>query len=236
MSTPKKRKKTRADKSDENRDTSVLKPMNPRQAQYMMAIQQSPVVLCTGIWGSSKTFIPSVMASDLLLRKEIDKIIIARPAEGKGKSVGFLKGGEQEKLEPWCAPVTDTLKRRLGLGNYQAYVDNGKIEMFALEHVKGRSWDRTFIIVDEAEDMDVEVAKSLVGRQGLYSTMVITGDWRQQDLKHYSGLQYLLNVIEEEGLEFPVIDFDDWDEHCVRSDEAKIWGKAFESYDRRHGK
>jgi phosphate starvation-inducible PhoH-like protein len=222
---------TRVAKSDTNRDTSLLRPLNERQAEYIKSIKTSPITIAIGVWGSSKTYIPSVMAADMLLAKEIDKIIICRPAEGKGKSVGFLKGGKDEKLEPWCAPITDTLKQRLGLGNFQAFVDNGKIEMFALEHVKGRSWDNAFIIVDEAEDLEPKVAKSLVGRQGINSKIVITGDLNQQDLKEDSGLEYLLDVARVNNLKVPVIDFDSW-EHCVRSEEAKMWGIAFEQYEK----
>lgn len=208
-----------------------LVPMNDRQKEYIHAVNTAPFVICIGVWGSSKTFIPSMIAADMLLDKKIDKIIIARPAEGKGKSIGFLKGGKEEKLEPWCAPITETLKVRLGMGNYEAFLANGKVEMLALEHVKGRSWDNCFIIVDEAEDLDPEVAKSLVGRQGVNSITVITGDIAQQDLKKNSGLQYLLNVAEHSNLPIELINFDSWD-YCVRSEVAKMWGMAFDAYDK----
>lgn len=207
-----------------------LVPMNDKQKDYIKAIQENSCVICIGVWGSSKTYIPSVIASDWLLDKKIDKVIIARPAEGKGKSVGFLKGDKNEKLEPWCAPITDTMKARMGVGNFEAMLANGKIEQLALEHVKGRSWDNALIIVDEAEDLEPEVAKSLVGRQGVNSVTVITGDLRQQDLKKSSGLQYLLDVSKFANIPVTLIDFDSW-EYCVRSDEAKMWGQAFESYE-----
>lgn len=208
-----------------------LVAMNDRQQEYINAVKTTSFVICVGVWGSSKTFIPSTIAADLLLDKKIDRIIIARPAEGKGKSIGFLKGGKEEKLEPWCAPITNTIKERIGQGNYEAFLANGKIELLALEHVKGRSWDNTFILVDEAEDLDPEVAKSLVGRQGVNSITVITGDIAQQDLKKNSGLQYLLSVAEYSKLPVQLIDFDSWD-YCVRSEEAKMWGMAFDAYDK----
>lgn len=209
-----------------------LLPMNDKQDEYIKAIRSGSTVICIGVWGSSKTYIPSVIAADMLLDKQIDKIIIARPAEGKGKSVGFFKGSKEDKLEPWVAPITDTLKKRLGLGNYEAFLANGKIELLALETVKGRSWDNCFILVDEAEDLEPSVAKSLVGRQGVNSITVVTGDIRQQDLKRDSGLQYLLDVSKYANLPIALIDFDDW-EYCVRSEEAKMWGKAFEEFDNR---
>jgi len=209
-----------------------LIPMNDKQKDYIKAVQEQSCVICIGVWGSSKTFIPSTIAADWLMDKKIDKVIIARPAEGKGKSVGFLKGSKDEKMQPWCAPITDTMKQRMGVAHFEAMLANGKIEQLALEHVKGRSWDNAFILVDEAEDLEPEVARSLVGRQGVNSVTVITGDLRQQDLKKNSGLQYLLDVAEYTNLPITLIDFDSWD-YCVRSEEAKAWGIAFEKFDTR---
>jgi phosphate starvation-inducible PhoH-like protein len=211
-----------------------LRPMNEKQRQYISAVQNESFVICVGVWGSSKTFIPSMIAADMLLDKKVDRIIIARPAEGKGKSIGFLKGDKNDKLEPWCAPITDTLKTRLGLGNYEAFINNGKIELLSLEHVKGRSWDNAFILVDEAEDLEPEVAKSLVGRQGVNSKLVVTGDIMQQDLKKNSGLEFLLDVAEFAKLPITLINFDSW-EYCVRSEEAKMWGMAFQEYEKSKG-
>lgn len=223
-------------KTFEHRDTSKLTPLNQVQAEYMHAIEDRPVVICTGVWGSAKTYIPSVMACDMLLSKKIDGIVIARPAEGKAKSVGFFKGSKDEKLAGWAAPILDTFKKRLGTGHVEYFIENGKIEMLALEQVKGRSWDNKFIIVDEAEDLDADTAKSLVGRQGINSRMVITGDINQKDLKAYSGLELLLEVAKFGDVDMAMIDFDSWD-HCVRSEEAKQWGMAFEAFEeaKRHG-
>ena len=222
-------------KTDSNRDTTPLRPMNDRQSEYIDAIYNHAVVIATGVWGSSKTYIPSVIACDMLLAKKIDKIVVARPAEGKAKSVGFYKGTKNEKLEGWVAPIADVFKKRLGIGHYEAYVENRKIELLSLEQVKGRSWDNTFVIVDEAEDLAPEVAKSLVGRQGVNSITVITGDIDQKDLKSYSGLELLLEVSKYGNIDMSIIDFDKW-EYCVRSQEAKAWGMAFEKYERRNGR
>lgn len=222
-------------KTDAARDTAPLRPMNNKQAEYIEAIKNHAVVIATGVWGSSKTYIPSVMACDMLLAKKIDKIVVARPTEGKAKSVGFYKGDKNEKLEGWCAPISDVFKRRLGVGHYEAFVMNGKIELLSLEQVKGRSWDNTFILVDEVEDLEPAVAKSLVGRQGVNSITVLTGDIDQKDLKSYSGLELLLEVANYGNIDLALIDFDDWD-YCVRSQEAKAWGMAFEKYERSRGR
>lgn len=217
---------TRKHKADQA-DTSKLKPLNQRQKEYISAIKAESTVICIGVLGSAKTYIPSVLAADMLLAKTIDKVVVARPAEGAGQSLGFFKGTKNEKLEGWCVPITDTLRKRLGVVFYEYCLDAGKIELLALEQCKGRSWDDTFVLVDEAEDLDPSVAKSLVTRIGVRSKLVIAGDIAQQDIKQYSGLQYLLKVNQYRPNPCPVINFDSW-EHCVRSDEAKEWGMAFE--------
>jgi len=217
-----------------NTTRKPLTPLNDKQAEYINALQTSPFTICVGVWGSSKSFIPATIAADLLIDKKIEKVIIARPNEGKGKTIGLLPGSKDEKLAIWAAPITDTMKKRMGEGHYEAMLANGRIELLNLEAVKGRSWDDTFVIVDEAEDIDPEVAKSLVGRQGLNTITVVTGDVAQQDLKRNSGLQYLINVAEYCNLPISVINFDSWD-YCVRSEEAKMWGMAFAEYEKRGG-
>jgi len=218
-----------------NNNKKPLQPLNEKQAEYIEAIKNNSIVICTGVWGSSKTYIPSIIAADLLVSKKIEKIVIARPTEGKGKSVGFGKGSFDEKMYNWCLPIIDNLKQRMGVGHYEAMLENGRIELLVLEQVKGRSWDDTFILVDESEDLEPTVAKSLVGRQGMNSTIVITGDVNQQDLKQNSGLQLLLEVSEDYNVPVARIDFDDW-KYCVRSEEAKAWGMAFEKYEKEKGK
>ncbi|QHZ59875.1 PhoH-like phosphate starvation-inducible [Alteromonas phage vB_AmeM_PT11-V22] len=231
------RNKTKKVKSDlaANNSRPPLQPLNQKQAEYIEAVKSSPITICTGVWGSSKTYIPSIIAADLLVSKKIEKIVIARPTEGKGKSVGFGKGSFDEKMTPWCLPIIDNLKQRMGIGHYEAMVENGRIELLVLEQVKGRSWDDAFILIDEAEDLEPTVAKSLVGRQGTNTTTVITGDINQQDLKSHSGLQLLLKVSEEFEVPVSLVDFNDW-KYCVRSEEAKAWGMAFEKYENKYGK
>lgn len=222
---------TRRTKIDSNIDTSDITPLNNKQREYIKVIQHNSVVICTGVLGSSKTYIPAVIAADMLLNKEIDRIVIARPAEGRGKSVGFLPGTKDEKLLPWCAPVTETIKKRVGTGNFEAFLHNGRIELLDLTNAKGRTYDDTFLIIDEAEDLEPDVAKTLVTRHGQNTKMVITGDVAQQDLKATSGLQVLLQVSKYTSLPIPHIDFDSWD-YCVRSEESKMWGMAFEQWDK----
>lgn len=208
-----------------------LKPLNKRQVEYINAINTNTMVICIGVLGSAKTYIPACMAADYLEKKLVNKIVVARPAEGKGKSVGFFKGTKDEKLSGWCAPITNIFIQQLGVSKYEYYLDNGQIELLALEQIKGNTYNDTFFLVDEAEDLAPTVAKSLVTRIGIRSKLVITGDIAQQDLLAFSGLQLLLNVVEHNKLDVPIINFDSWD-YCVRSEDAKAWGMGFESYEK----
>lgn len=223
--------KTRKTKSNNQRSREPLVALNDKQQEYINSIIEYPVVICTGVLGSSKTYIPSVMAADWLLQKKIDKVVIARPAEGAGKSVGFFKGDINQKLSVWCAPILDTLKKRIGQGHYEEFLEHGKIELLPLEAVKGRSWDDCVILIDEAEDLDPVVAKSLVTRHGQNTKTIISGDVKQKDIRSHSGLDVLLFLSKKYNLPVKHIDFDSWD-YCVRSDEAKAWGKAFEDYEK----
>lgn len=209
-----------------------IEPLNDLQADYLEALLDwdCVTIIASGVLGSSKTFLPSSVAADMLLDKKIKRVIIARPTEGKGKTIGFDKGTHTEKMMGWCSNIIEVMRDRMGDGNFQAALDSRKIELLNLEQVKGRSWDDTFIIVDEAEDLDAAVAKSLVTRIGINSKLVVTGDFRQQDLKSFSGLDLLLRVAEFNNLPIVHIDFDSWD-YCVRSEEAKMWGMAFEAYE-----
>ena len=217
---------TRAVKSDNSaKKVEPIKPLNGKQREYLEALKDpyANTILVSGVLGSSKTYLPSAMAADLLLAGKIKKVVIARPTEGKGKSVGFGKGSFNDKLSGWCAPVIDTMKDRMGLGQFEAALEYEKIIMLPLEMVKGRSWDDAWIIIDEAEDLEADVAKSLVTRTGMRSKVIITGDFAQQDLKHYSGLDLLMQVASFNKLPITQINFDSW-EYCVRSQEARMWG------------
>jgi phosphate starvation-inducible PhoH-like protein len=210
-----------------------IQALNQKQQDYINALvdPNAATLVAMGVLGSSKTWLPSAMAADLLMDGKLQRVVVARPAEGKAKSVGFTKGDFDQKLAGWCAPILDTMKERMGLGNFEAALEYGKIILLPLEQVKGRSWDDTWLIADEIEDIEVETAKSLVTRMGQRSKIILAGDSAQQDLKKYSGLQYLLDVTKTLNLPISVINFDSW-EYCVRSDEAKMWGMAFEQYDK----
>jgi len=210
-----------------------LVALNDKQQEYLNSLNDPNIatIIAMGVLGSSKTFLPSALAADKLMDGTLERVVVARPAEGRAKSVGFTKGDFDQKLAGWCAPILDTMKQRMGLGNFEAALEYGKIVLLPLEQVKGRSWDDTWVIADEVEDIESETAKSLVTRMGQRSKIILAGDIAQQDLKRYSGLQYLLDVAKTLDLPIKIVDFNDW-KYCVRSEEAKLWGMAFEQYEK----
>ena len=208
-----------------------LKPKNKKQEEYINAIKNHKIVCSTGVAGSGKSYIASIMAADMLLDSSypIEKIVIARPNQMEGtQSIGLLPGTIQEKLAPWLAPIIETLKQRLGAGHFEAYVENGTIEFLPLEMIKGRTLNNTFLICDESEDIEWAVLKTLLLRFGEDSRMVIDGDVRQTSIRNTSGLQVLMDLEKQYYLPVKFIDFDSWEDHCVRSDECKLFGQIFE--------
>ena len=208
-----------------------LKALNDTQASYINMIHNNKIVCSTGVAGSGKTYIAAMMAADMLVdpRVPISKIVIARPNEMEGTTtIGLLPGTIEEKLAPWLAPVVQTLKERLGTGHFEAFVASGVIEFLPLEMIKGRSLNNTFLIVDESEDIQWPVLKTLLLRIGRDCKVVIDGDVRQTSISETSGLQKLIDLDKDYYLPMSFIDFGDWDTHCVRSEECKLFGKIFE--------
>jgi phosphate starvation-inducible PhoH-like protein len=207
-----------------------LQAKNAMQKRYINAIRNSTIVVGTGVAGSGKTYIAATIAADMLedSRSSIERIIIARPNEIEGtKSIGFLKGTANDKMAPLVAPVADTLKKRLGVKHYEYLLEKGTIELLPLEYIKGRSFDNTFVIIDEAEDLEWSILKTLMLRTGKDCKVVIDGDVRQTSISKESGLQKLLDLEKEYHLPVQFVDFDSWD-YCVRSDECRIFGQIFE--------
>jgi phosphate starvation-inducible PhoH-like protein len=203
-----------------------LKPLNKKQERYIKAIENNPVVVAVGSAGTSKTYIPSIMAADLFQEKKIENIVIFRPMEGPGRALGTLPGDKNDKLRDWLTPVISTLKDRLGSGQFEYHVNKGNIEFCSLNQIKGRSFEDTFMLADEAEDMDIETIQSLVTRIGENTTLVMNGDIKQKHIKQKSGLGYILKLIKKYNLPIPIIEFT-LDE-CVRSKVTKMFLECFE--------
>lgn len=202
------------------------------QQKYLNALKNSDVTVCIGAPGSSKTFTSVCYGLSLLATKEIDKIIICRPmVEAKGEnSLGSLPGEIESKMYVYLLPMIDVFERVLGKEKLDAYINSGKIQMLPVGYMRGLSLYKTYLLCDEAENLNITLAKLLVTRIGEESKIVVCGDPMQQDSFGESGLNYLANALE--GVQgASIIRMSDSD--IVRHPMITKMLKAFDEYDKR---
>lgn len=167
---------------------SVLRPLNKRQGQYKKAISHSQITFGIGPAGTGKTYVAVAMAINALMERSVERIIITRPAVETGESLGFLPGKLNEKYEPYLAPMRKVFHTRMGQSHYEGMLKTGRIVAYPLAYMRGESFDDSFIIVDEAQNMTSAQIKMVLTRIGKNSKMVINGDPAQTDLQSGSGL------------------------------------------------
>ena len=212
-------------KGAESKPVSGSVPKTVNQGKLIKAISTSQQVLILGPAGTGKTYVTATCAADLYTLKEIDKIVITRPHVAVGKDIGFLPGTLEEKAQPWALPVLDVLVKHLGRGAVDTALKAGNIEVATLALMRGRSFDNAFIIVDEAQNIEVAEIKMLFTRVGEGSTIVMNGDIQQSDLKGTSGLAKVIHLSKKHLLDVPVIEFGVDD--IVRSGICAEWVKVF---------
>lgn len=225
---PKKQARTRRKttyKNASSKPTSGLCPRTENQRLLIEALNGNSQVFILGPAGTGKTYVTATYAADRYTLKEIDKIVITRPHVAVGKELGFLKGDLHEKTMPWALPVLDVLEKHLGKGAVETGIKNGNIEMAPLALMRGRSFDNTFIIVDESQNITTHELKMLLTRVGDGSTIVLNGDTQQSDLKEADGLSKVIHLAKKHMLPVPIIEFglDD----IVRSDICAQWVRVF---------
>jgi phosphate starvation-inducible PhoH-like protein len=212
-------------KHDEEKESLIILPRNEKQKLYIEALYSSDQVLVFGPAGTGKTYVVSSVAADMYNMKEINKIVITRPHVAVGKDIGFLPGTLEEKSVPWALPVIDVLERHLGKGVVETAMKNGNIEIAPLALMRGRSFDDTFVICDEAQNITLHELKMLVTRIGEGSKLVLNGDIQQSDLKEADGLSKIVHMAKKYMLPIPVVEFTI--EDIVRSDICKLWIETF---------
>ena len=212
-------------KGASSKPTSGIVPKTENQAKLINAIASSKQVLILGPAGTGKTYVTATCAADLYILKEIDKIVITRPHVAVGKDIGFLPGTLEEKAQPWALPVLDVLVKHLGRGAVDTGLKAGNIEVATLALMRGRSFDDAFIIVDEAQNIEIPEIKMLLTRVGEGSTIVLNGDIQQSDFKGTSGLAKIIHLSKKYMLDAPVVEFGIDD--IVRSGICAEWVKVF---------
>lgn len=207
--------------------TVKLVAMNDTQQRYISALQTHNQIIVTGFSGTGKTFIAASHAANLYANQKIDRIIITRPNIAVGKDLGYLPGTLEEKYTPWIMPVLDVLEQQLGKNVVETGMKNGNIQMVPLSVMRGRSFNKSFIIVDEAQNLTIHEMKMLLTRVGKECTIVINGDIKQSDINQQSGLSKILHLAKKYNMDIPTIEFGVDD--IVRSDICKQWIIAFET-------
>ncbi len=213
--------------------TSKGKPIKPKtmgQKKYVEAIKNNTVTIGVGPAGTGKTYLAVAMAVAAFRAKEINRIILTRPAVEGGEKLGFLPGDLQQKVDPYLRPLYDALFDMLGAENFQKCQERGDIEVAPLAYMRGRTLDDSFIILDEAQNTTSEQMKMFLTRLGFNSKAVVTGDITQIDLPDgkKSGLKEVLNILN--GIEdIAISKFSERD--VVRHRLVQQIIKAYEKYE-----
>lgn len=169
------------------------------QKIYVDAIKNNQVVFGVGPAGTGKTYLAVCLAVQAMKQKQVEKIILTRPAVEAGEKLGFLPGDLQTKVDPYLRPLYDALQEMLGLENYAKLLERGAIEIAPLAYMRGRTLSNAFIILDEAQNTTREQMKMFLTRMGDGSRMVITGDVTQIDLPEgkRSGLIHATEILKD---------------------------------------
>ncbi len=187
--------------------TSKGRPVKPKtlgQKGYCNAIKKNTITIGVGPAGTGKTYLAVAMAVTAFRAREVNRIILTRPAVEAGEKLGFLPGDLQSKVDPYLRPLYDALFDMLGAETYQKYVERGNIEVAPLAYMRGRTLDDSFIILDEAQNTTPAQMKMFLTRLGFNSKMVITGDISQIDLPGgiRSGLKDAVKILKNiDGIE-----------------------------------
>ena len=180
-----------------------IKPKTIGQKQYIKSVLNNTITIGVGPAGTGKTYLAVAAAVQAFRDKQVNRIILTRPAVEAGERLGFLPGDLQSKVDPYLRPLYDALFDMLGAETYQKYLERGNIEVAPLAYMRGRTLDDSFIILDEAQNTSREQMKMFLTRLGFGSKIVITGDVTQIDLPDgkASGLKEAMRVLRKvEGI------------------------------------
>ena len=177
----------------------LIKPRGANQQNYVKSIQAHDINFGIGPAGTGKTYLAVACAVDALLRDDIRRILLVRPAVEAGEKLGFLPGDLSQKIDPYLRPLYDALYEMLGFEQVAKLIEKQVIEVAPLAYMRGRTLNNSFIILDESQNTTTEQMKMFLTRIGFGSTAVITGDITQVDLPRgtKSGLRHVIEVLNE---------------------------------------
>lgn len=200
------------------------------QDNYLDKIKKNDIVFSVGPAGTGKTFLAVAIAVNALKKKQIEKIILCRPAVEAGESLGFLPGDLKEKIDPYLNPLYDSLRYLLTEKNLANLIENKLIEVAPLAYMRGRTLENAYIILDEAQNATLVQMKMFLTRLGVGSRAIITGDITQIDLKRNqdSGLIQALNILKNiDGVGFAMLEESDIVRHPLVMKIIQAYDKTF---------
>ena len=208
----------------------TIKPKTLGQKRYIDNIRKNDIVFSIGPAGTGKTYLAVAMAVNAFRKKEVERIILTRPAVEAGEKLGFLPGDMQDKVDPYLRPLYDALFDIMGPDNYMNNLEKGLIEIAPLAYMRGRTIDSAFIILDEAQNTTKEQMKMFLTRLGYGSKAIVTGDVTQVDLPRgkKSGLKQVEKILKNiPGIGFMYFDKKD----VVRHKLVQNIISAYEKYE-----
>lgn len=175
----------------------AVRPRTEGQYRLVQAVSKHELVFAVGPAGTGKTYLAIAMAVAALQRREVDRLVLVRPAVEAGEELGFLPGDLKEKIAPYLQPMMDALQELLPRPRFREAMESGVIEMAPLAYMRGRTLKRCFAILDEAQNATIPQTKMFLTRLGTHSKAIVTGDPTQVDLpaKTPSGLGHALGVL-----------------------------------------
>ncbi len=212
-----------------------IKPKTIGQKRYIDLINEKDITFGIGPAGTGKTYLAVAQAVNAFRKKEVERIILTRPAVEAGEKLGFLPGDLQDKVNPYLRPLYDALFDIFGIDNFLKNVEKQLIEVAPLAYMRGRTLDSSFIILDEAQNTTNEQMKMFLTRLGHGSKAVITGDITQIDLPDgkKSGLRSVIKILKDiEGIGFMFFEKRDIVRHKLVQDIIK----AYEEHEYKHEK
>jgi phosphate starvation-inducible PhoH-like protein len=193
-----------------------LLPKNEKQELLIQAIKQHPITVTIGCAGTGKTYCSVGTAVQLFNSGRYTKIVLARANVPTGKSLGAFPGDIKDKLTPWLLPMLEVLRKAFGKGKFAYLVEKEQIELQPIETIRGRSYENTIVLVDEAQNLTFDDIKAITTRLGENSKLVLMGDPAQSDVRNGKDLTNFCSLVSKSSIELPVIYFGVDD--IVRSD------------------
>lgn len=210
----------------------VITGRSLNQKLYLQNIVTHDINFGIGPAGTGKTYLAVACAVEAILNKDVQRIILVRPAVEAGERLGFLPGDLSEKVDPYLRPLYDALYEMLGVEKVERMMEKNVIEVAPLVFMRGRTLNNAFVILDEAQNTTIEQMKMFLTRTGFGTTVVITGDITQVDLNkgQTSGLQHAINVLERvKGISFSWFQSEDVVRHSLVQKIINAYDRASHS-------